>query len=95
MNTVRQTSVFAEWLAGLRDDRARARIADRIVRIEGGLWGDVKFFDGWGEVRIDYGPGYRLYFTQRGRTVVFLLCGGDKRSQDRDIRRAKKMAKEV
>lgn len=95
MVTVRLTSTFAEWLAKLRDDRARGRIADRTVRIEGGLWGDAKFFDGWGEVRIDYGPGYRLYFTQRAGGVVFLLCGGDKQSQKRDIRRAKKMAKEV
>jgi putative addiction module killer protein len=57
--------------------------------------GDAKFFDGIGELRIDYGPGYRLYFVQRGNTVIVLLCGGDKRRQDRDIKRAIDMAKEV
>jgi putative addiction module killer protein len=57
--------------------------------------GDAKFFDGIGEMRIDYGPGYRLYFTRRGDVLVILLCGGDKRSQRRDIKRAKAMAKEL
>ena len=57
--------------------------------------GDVKYFDGLGELRIDYGPGYRVYFVQRGRIVIFLLCGGDKSTQSRDITRAKSMAQEV
>ncbi|WP_363293531.1 type II toxin-antitoxin system RelE/ParE family toxin [Mesorhizobium sp.] len=57
--------------------------------------GDAKFFEGIGELRIDYGPGYRVYFIRRGSTVIILLCGGDKSSQDRDIRKAKKMADEV
>ena len=60
-----------------------------------GLLGDAKFFDGIGELRIDYGPGYRLYFVKRGNTVIILLCGGDKHSQHRDIKRAGDMAKEA
>jgi putative addiction module killer protein len=92
---VRQSLVFAEWIAGLRDERARARIADRIIRLESGLFGDVKFFEGIGEMRIDYGPGYRVYFVRRRDTLVILLCGGDKRSQRRDIKKAKAMAKDL
>jgi putative addiction module killer protein len=60
-----------------------------------GLFGDAKFFDGIGELRIDHGPGYRVYFVKRGDTIVVLLCGGDKRTQGKDIRRAIDMAKEV
>ncbi len=96
MFEVRQTPVFAEWLASLRDARAQTRIAARILRVEAGLLGDVKpVGDGVSELRIDYGPGYRLYFTRRGKAVMFLLCGGDKSSQDRDIREAGRLAKEV
>lgn len=79
----------------LRDQRAAERIAQRIVRVQAGLFGDAKFFDGVGELRIDYGPGYRVYFVQRGKVLVILLCGGDKRTQSRDIKQAIKMAKEV
>jgi putative addiction module killer protein len=61
-------------------------------RLEGGLLGDAKFFEGIGELRIDHGPGYRLYFVRRGNIVLILLCGGDKSTQDRDIKRAKEMA---
>ncbi len=71
------------------------KIAVRVTRIQAGLMGDVKYFEGLGEVRIDYGPGYRLYFVKRGNTVVILLCGGDKDSQRRDIELAKNLAKEV
>jgi putative addiction module killer protein len=92
---VRQTEVFAGWVAGLRDERARARIGDRILRLASGLVGDAKFFDGIGELRIDYGPGYRLYFVRRGGAIVVLLCGGDKGSQRRDIRKAKLLAKDL
>ena len=74
---------------------ARARIGDRILRLRSGLLGDAKFFDGIGELRIDYGPGYRVYLVRRGDVLVILLCGGDKRSQRRDIKRAKAMAKEL
>jgi putative addiction module killer protein len=95
MIDVQKTDAFAQWLGSLRDDRAAERIAMRIVRLQSGLMGDVKFFDGIGEMRIDYGPGYRLYFVQRGKTLVVLLCGGDKSSQGRDVKRAKMLAKEV
>ncbi|MGD9806443.1 MAG: type II toxin-antitoxin system RelE/ParE family toxin [Hyphomicrobiaceae bacterium] len=94
-NEVRQTSEFQNWLKGLRDRRAVERIAQRTVRLEYGLFGDVKFFDGIGELRIDYGPGYRVYFCRRGAVVIILLCGGDKASQQRDIKKAIAMAKEV
>ena len=94
MIEVRQTAEFRDWLKGLADIRAANRIAQRIVRIEAGLLGDAKFFEGIGELRIDYGPGYRLYFVQRGKRLLILLCGGDKGSQARDIRKAKLLVKE-
>lgn len=92
MLEVRQTTVFKRWLEGLRDKRAVERIAQRIVRLQAGLFGDAKFFDGIGELRIDHGPGYRVYFVQRGSVVVILLLGGDKGSQSRDIQKAKELA---
>ena len=92
MIDVRRTPEFLEWLRGLRDRRAQDRIAARIVRMEAGLMGDVKYFEGIGELRIDYGPGYRLYFMREGAVLVVLLCGGDKGSQKRDIARAKALA---
>jgi putative addiction module killer protein len=95
MIEVRQTSEFRDWLSGLKDRRAQERIAQRLVRVGAGLLGDAKFFDGIGELRVDYGPGYRVYFVQRGKVLVVLLCGGDKRTQDKDIKRAIGMAKEV
>jgi len=95
MIEVRQTAMFARWLASLKDVRAQERINKRIVRLEGGLFGDAKFFDGIGELRIDHGPGYRLYFVRRGNVLVILLCGGDKSSQVRDIERAIEMSKDV
>jgi putative addiction module killer protein len=95
MFEVRQTTIFRDWLDGLRDQRAQSRIAKRIAIIECGLLGDTKFFDGIGELRVDYGPGYRLYFVQRGERIIILMCGGDKSSQTRDIRRAKRLAKEL
>ena len=96
MIEVRQTAVFRGWHAGLRDLRARARVAVRIDRLAEGKPGDVKpVGEGVSELRIDYGPGYRLYFVQRGQAVVVLLCGGDKSSQARDIRQAKALAKET
>jgi putative addiction module killer protein len=96
MVEVRQTNVFADWFAGLRDREARARVTVRIRRLSLGNPGDVKPVGGGvSEMRIDYGPGYRVYFIRRGDTVVVLLCGGDKRSQDRDITRALELAQEV
>ena len=84
MIEIRQTEVFSKWLRGLRDRQARARIQTRIDRLQLGLAGDVKpVGEGVSELRIDYGPGYRIYFAQRGRDLVILLAGGDKRTQDR------------
>jgi putative addiction module killer protein len=93
---VRQTRVFATWLDGLADRRAAERIAQRILRVQSGLLGDVKPVGGGvSELRVDHGPGYRVYFVQRGRVLIVLLCGGDKRSQARDIERAKALAAEL
>lgn len=95
MIEVRQTAVFHKWWDGLRDLRAQRRIADRIARIQGGLLGDFKTFDGLMEFRIDHGPGYRLYAVRRGDVLIILLCGGDKSSQAKDIGKAREMANEV
>ena len=89
---IRRTERFARWLDDLRDDRARARILVRIRRLSLGNPGDVRRIGGGlCEVRVNYGPGYRVYFTQPGK-VVFLLVGGDKRTQSRDIAEARAMA---
>ena len=96
MLEVRQTETFGNWLRALKDANTVARIAARIRRLELGNLGDVKPVGGGvSELRIDYGPGYRIYFVQQGNTVVILLCGGDKRTQNKDIRIARQMAKEV
>jgi putative addiction module killer protein len=96
MIEVRQTDRFKGWLEALRDNNARIRIAARIRRMESGNFGDVEpVGEGVSEMRIHYGPGYRVYFIQQGQEVVVLLCGGDKSKQDRDIARAKDMAKEL
>lgn len=93
MVEVRQTETFREWFANLRDLQAKRRIAQRIVRLQSGLFGDSKGVgDGVRELRIDYGPGYRIYFVQRGAAIIILICGGDKRSQGSDIARAKLLA---
>jgi putative addiction module killer protein len=93
---IRQTDEFAAWFAALRDHEARARITARIRRLSLGNPGDVKPVGGGvSELRIDYGPGYRVYFVQRGNTLVVLLCGGDKRTQDRDIKRAIALAEDI
>ena len=95
MTEVRETLLFANWLSKLRDVRARARIAMRLDRLRDENMGDFKSIgDGVYELRIDYGPGYRVYFTWRRKTLVLLLCGGDKASQARDIARAVAMAKD-
>jgi putative addiction module killer protein len=96
MVDVRQSSVFATWFSDLRDATAKARILVRIRRLETGNPGDVKAVGGGlSELRITYGPGYRLYFTQQGEQIVVLLCGGNKSTQSRDIALAKQMAKEL
>ena len=96
MFEVRQTKVFINWVAGLKDQRAVARVDVRLRRLALGNMGDVKSLgDGVSEIRIDYGPGYRLYFAKQGDRIVVLLCGGDKKRQSADIERAKKMAKEL
>jgi len=96
MIEVRQTTRFATWLAGLRDERARARILKRLDRAREGNLGDVApVGDGVSEMRIFYGPGYRVYFIQRGSELIVLLCGGDKDSQGTDIKEAKALAEEI
>lgn len=96
MIEIRQTAIFAKWFASLRDRQARARIAVRIDRLALGNPGDVKPVGaGVSEIRIDCGPGYRVYFTRRGAEIVILLAGGDKSTQGRDIARAKELATEV
>ena len=94
MVEIHKTAVFEHWLEGLRDRRAAARIITRIDRLQLGLFGDVKpVGEGVSEMRIDYGPGYRIYFVRRGRELVVLLAGGDKRSQSRDIEKALELAR--
>jgi len=88
-----KSATFDAWFSRLKDRQARARIAARIDRLTLGNPGDVKpVGSGISEMRIDYGPGYRVYFVQRGSTVVVILCGGDKRTQAADIKRAIKIA---
>jgi putative addiction module killer protein len=96
MIEVRQTDLFANWLRKLRDEQARARIQIRIRRLSLGNFGDVKpVGEGVSELRIDYGPGYRVYFHQTGNLLVLLLVGGIKKTQDSDIVKAKQLAKEA
>ncbi len=93
MIEVRKTDRFAQWLDHLADMRARARVQARIERLATGNPGDVKAIgEGVSEMRIDYGPGYRVYFTKRGRNIVILLAGGDKRTQAKDIHLAQEIA---
>lgn len=90
-----QTETYARWFAGLRDLRARARIDARIRRLSLGNFGDAKALGGGvSELRVDYGPGYRVYFARRGAAVFLLLCGGDKSGQKADIARAREIAAE-
>ena len=95
MLDIKQTDTYRKWERKLRDPRARALIAARIFRLANGLVGDVKPVGrGVSELRIHHGPGYRIYFKQRGNEVVILLCGGDKDSQQRDIDTAQRLASE-
>ena len=96
MREIRQTDEYARWFDKLRDAQARARILVRVRRLSLGNPGDVQSVgEGVSELRIDYGPGYRVYFTQQGKTVIVLLLGGDKRSQQRDVEKAKTLAREL
>jgi putative addiction module killer protein len=93
MIEVRQTEEFSSWLRRLRDANAASRIIGRIRRLEMGNPGDTKGVGhGILEMRVDYGPGYRIYHVYHGAQVVILLCGGDKRTQQQDIKRALKLA---
>jgi putative addiction module killer protein len=93
---LRKTALFAQWLDGLRDLRARARVQARLERLAGGNPGDVEpVGEGVSELRINYGPGYRVYFKQRGRQTIILLAGGDKRTQAKDIKTALGLARNL
>ena len=96
MIEIRKTEAFAKWIDDLRDIRARARVQVRIERLALGHAGDVKSIgEGVSELRIAYGPGYRVYFKKKGRTVIVLLAGGDKQSQSRDIKTALRLARNL
>ena len=96
MFELRYTEHFKSWVEALRDRQARARIVVRLERMASGNLGDVKpVGEGVSEARIPHGPGYRLYFVQRGDTLIFVLCGGDKSSQTTDIKAALNLAKEI
>jgi putative addiction module killer protein len=96
MFQIRKTDVYARWIDGLNDLMGRARILVRIERLAAGHPGDVKpVGDGVCELRMHFGPGYRVYFTQNGREIVILLAGGDKSSQSADIKTALKLAKNL
>lgn len=96
MYEVEKTAEFDEWLKALTDQRAVAKIVSRIERLGQGNPGDVKAVgEGISEMRVQYGPGYRVYYKQTGKTIMLMLCGGDKASQDKDIKRAKDIAAEL
>jgi len=96
MVEIRKTATFSKWIDSLRDIRARARVQARIERLAVGHAGDAKpVGEGVSELRIDYGPGYRVYFKKQGRSVVLLLAGGDKKTQSRDIKTALRLARNL
>lgn len=96
MIEIRETKIYSTWFSRLRDERAKARINMRIYRLSLGNPGDVKpVGSGISEMRIDYGPGYRLYFVKRGQKLIILLCGGDKSSQTENIASAKALAADM
>ena len=96
MVEIRQTAEFQNWLRRLKDQNAYARIVARIRRMELGNPGDAKSVaTGVMEMRVDYGPGYRIYYMRRGNALAILLCAGDKRTQERDIERALRLAREL
>ncbi len=96
MFEVRKTEVYAKWLDSLRDTRARARVLVRVERLAAGNPGDVRpVGEGVSELRIDYGPGYRVYFKKQVRSIVILLAGGDKRTQSDDVKTALRLARNL
>lgn len=96
MIELQQTDTFRKWESKLKDKQAKALIAARLFRLANGLAGDVKpIGEGVSELRIHHGKGYRVYFKKTGNTIILLLCGGDKSTQQQDIRKAKQLAKEV
>ena len=96
MLEVKQTATYRKWMNKLKDSKAKALIVDRVFRLANGLPGDIKSVgQGVSELRVHYGPGYRVYFKQQGNTIIVLLCGGDKGSQNRDIDTARRLAKEI
>jgi len=93
---VRKTETYAKWLDSLRDARARARVLVRVERLAAGNPGDVRpVGEGVSELRIAYGPGYRVYFKKTARTIIVLLAGGDKRSQNNDVQTALRLARNL
>jgi putative addiction module killer protein len=96
MYEIRRTDTFSKWLDRLRDARARVRVLSRLTRAEDGNLGDTKpVGESVAEMRIDYGPGYRVYFTKRRKKIIVLLVGGDKSSQEQDIKRAIQLARDL
>ncbi|WP_034988027.1 type II toxin-antitoxin system RelE/ParE family toxin [Bartonella florencae] len=95
MFTVYKTEHFIKWLDSLKDKQTQKKISARILRLEYGLLGDVKFFRGIGELKINYGPGYRIYFVKQGQEIILLLNAGDKSTQQKDIEKALQLVKEV
>jgi len=96
MITLRRSDEFNDWLANLHDQRGKARIAARLISAQLGNFGEYRVIDeGVCELKIDFGPGYRVYYVRRGEVVYLLLCGGDKSTQKKDIKRAVQMAREL
>jgi putative addiction module killer protein len=96
MFEVLTTDEFDRWLSDLADERARTKIASRVARLRFGNAGDAKpVGEGVSEMRVHHGPGYRVYYKQTNKTIIVILCGGDKSTQEKDVRRAKKMAAEL
>ena len=96
MYKIRKTQVFSDWFDGLRDDQARARVAFRLDRLAGGNAGDTRpVGEGVSELRIHYGPGYRVYYKKQGNVVIVVLAGGSKKSQSRDIQSALDLARKL
>jgi len=96
MFTIEKTDIFSKWLKKLNDQRAKAIILNHIDNMEDGKMGDVESVgSGVYEKKINYGPGYRLYFSKNGKDLILLLCGGDKSTQHEDIKQAKRVWKEI